>query len=205
MIANSQYLTVLWTEIAILFFQERAAKHMQETTIEVQANAELECSSAAVSLLDLPVAKLQIMQAGEVIEDQRLDRALLEPQLARNADGLWVLAVRRQGTYREFAVPYVGSDVLLADAELGLVVVLVSFHGASAEKYGKLGYFTQKGQFYRFYRQESTGDWQSVPWRLLNDELRQLVITAVQEHGPAWAKAPGKLQSERKPQRNPSL
>ena len=176
---------------------------MQEITIEVQANSDLECSSAAASLLDLPVAKLQIMQAGEVIQDQRLDRFLLEPQLARNADGLWVLTVRRQGTYREFAVPYIGSDVLLADAELGLVVVLVSFHGASAEKYGKRGYFTQKGQYYRFYRQESSGDWHGVAWRLLNDDLRQVVLTAVQAHGPAWAKAPGKLQAERNPPTKP--
>ena len=176
---------------------------MQETILEVQANVQLERSPAAGSLLDLPVAKLQIMQAGDVIQDQRLDRSLLEPQLAHNADGLWVLAVRRQGAYREFAVPYVGSDVLLADAELGLVVVLISFHGASAEKYGKLGYFTQKGQFYRFYRQESTGDWRSVPWPLLNDELRQVILTAVQEHGPEWAKAPGKLQAERNPPTKP--
>jgi hypothetical protein len=93
--------------------------------------------------------------------------------------------------------------VLLADAELGLVVVLVSFHGASAEKYGKRGYFTQKGQFYRFYRQESSGDWHCVPWLLLNDDLRQLVLTAVQEHGPVWAKAPGKLQAERNPPTRP--
>ena len=177
---------------------------MQETILAVQANTDLERGSAAASLLDLPVAKLQIMQAGEVIQDQRLDRFLLEPQLAHNADGLWVLTVRRQGTYREFAVPYIGSDVLLADAELGLVVVLVSFHGASAEKYGKRGYFTQKGQFFRYYRQESTGDWQSVPWRLLNDDLRQVVLTAVQEHGPAWAKAPGKLQAERHPPTKPA-
>jgi len=34
---------------------------------------------------------------------------------------------------------------------------------------------------------------------LLYDDLRRVVITAVQEHGPAWAKAPGKLQAERNP------
>ena len=144
---------------------------MQEITIEVQANADLECSSAAASLLDLPVAKLQIVQASEVVKDQRLDRSLLEPQLAQNADGLWMLTVRRQGEYRQFDVPYIGSEIILAEAELGLVVVLVSFHGASAEKYGKRGYFTQKGQYYRYFRQEPTGDWHCVAWRLLTDDL----------------------------------
>src|SRR5579862_9761515 len=176
---------------------------MQETILAAQTTVETKPSPAAVSLLDLPIAKLQIMQAGEVIQDQRLDRFLLEPQLTHNADGLWVLTLRRQGAYREFAVPYVGSEVLLADAELGLVVVLVSFHGASAEKYGKLGYFTQKGQFYRYFQQESTSDWPGVAWRQLNDDLRQLVITTVQVHGPAWAKAPGKLQAERNPPTKP--
>jgi hypothetical protein len=176
---------------------------VQESILEVQANIELEHSSAAVSLLDMPIAKLQIVQAGEVLKDQRFDRSLLEPELIRNADGLWVLTLRRQGEYRQFAVPYIGSEIILADAELGLVTVLVSYHGASAEKYGKRGYFTQKGQFYRHYRQESTGDWQRVPWRLLNDDLRQVIITAVQENRPAWANAPGKLQSERKPPAKP--
>jgi hypothetical protein len=42
-----------------------------------------------------------------------------------------------------------------------------------------------------------------IPWGLLNDEVRQLVISKVEEHGPAWAKKPGKLQSERKPPTKP--
>ena len=52
-------------------------------------------------------------------------------------------------------------------------------------------------------RQPSSGDWQCVAWCLLNDELRQVILTAVQEHGPAWAKAPGKLQAARNPPTKP--
>jgi hypothetical protein len=174
-----------------------------QSTIEVQAQAEQEYLPVGASLLDVPVATLQIVQASDVVKDRWLDRALLEPTLAQNADELWVLTVRRQGTYGQFDVPYIGSEVLLADAELGLVVVLVSFHGAEPAKYGKRGYFTQKGQFYRYYRQEATGDWQGVAWRLLTDDLRHLVITTVQAHGPVWARLPGKLQAERKPPTKP--
>lgn len=175
---------------------------MQETIVEVQVNAELECNSAA-ALLALPVAKLQIMQAGDIVWDQRLDRSLLEPQLTHNADGLWVLTVRRQGEHSRFEVPYIGSEIILADAELGLVVVLVGFHGASAEKYGKRGYFTQKGQFYRYYQQVADGTWSQVPWRELGDALRALIKSAVQEQGPSWARSPGKLQAERNPPAKP--
>lgn len=92
---------------------------MQLTTLEVQAQAELERTPPADSLLDLPVAKLQMMQASDAVKDRWLDRALLEPTLAQNADGLWVLTVRRQGAHWQFDVPYVGSDIILADVELG--------------------------------------------------------------------------------------
>jgi hypothetical protein len=176
---------------------------MQEITIEAQAKAEQERVFAPASLLDLPIAKLQIVQATDILTEDWLDRSMLEPKLARNADGLWVLTVRRQGEHSKFEVPYVGSEMILADAELGLIVVLIGYHGAYTEKYGRLGYMTQKGQFYRYYRQESTGDWQCIAWRTLNDDLRQLIISTVQEHGPAWAKSPGKLQSERKPPAKP--
>jgi hypothetical protein len=155
------------------------------------------------SLLDLPVAGLQIVQATDVVTADWLDRSLLEPRLSQNADGLWVLTVRRQGKHSTFEVPYIGSDILLADAELGLVVVLVAYHGSDTTKYGRLGYKTQKGQFYRYYRQGATGGWCRVEWRHLNDALRSFIIETVEEHGPAWAKKPGKLQSERKPPAKP--
>lgn len=176
---------------------------MQETILEIQANAEPEHSPTAVSLLDLPVAKLQIMQAGDVIGDQWLHRSLLEPQLVRNTDGLWVLTVRRQGAYSQFDVPYIGSEVLLADAELGLAVVLVGWHGTTTEKYGKRGYFLQKGQFYRYYQQAADGTWSQVFWWQLNDALRALIPDAVKEHAPDWARSPGKLQAERNPPTKP--
>jgi hypothetical protein len=176
---------------------------MQETVTEVLETDVQANVATLASLLELPVARLQIVQARDVLIAPDLDRSLLEPKLAKNADGLWVLMVRRQGEYRTFDRHYIGSEIILADAELGLVVVLVAYHSLHPKKYGRLGYLTQKGQFYRYYRQEATGAWVMVPWRLLNDEVRQLVIGAVKEHGPAWAKKPGKLHLERKPPTRP--
>lgn len=176
---------------------------MHETILKVQVNTELERSPAAVALLDLPVAKLQLVQAGDVVKDQWLHRALLEPQLVHNADGLWMLTVRRQGEHSRFEVPYIGSEIILADAELGLVVVLVGWHGTTPEKYGRLGYLLPKGQFYRYYQQATDGTWSQVLWRQLNDALRALILDAVKEHAPDWARSPGKLQAERKPPAKP--
>jgi hypothetical protein len=160
---------------------------------------ETDMAVLSVSLLDLPVARLQIVQANDLIKADWLDRSMLEPTLSPNADGLWLLSVRRQGEHSKFEVPFIGSEIVLADAELGLVVVLVGYHGSSTEKYGRLGYLTQKGQFYRYYQQQSDGDWKQVEWRFLCDELRQLVLNTVEEQGPAWAKKLGKLQADRKP------
>jgi hypothetical protein len=170
---------------------------VQETEVAIQPAETQEVSITA--LLDLPMAKLQIVTTNDVIDESYLDRPAIEPQLTQNADGLWVLSVRRQGVHRKFDVPFVGSEILLADAELGLVVVLVGYHGSHTEKYGKLGYMTQKGQFYRYYRQQPSGDWIQVYWRAFNDDLRTLVLNTVEESGLAWARVPGKLSSERKP------
>ena len=128
-----------------------------QAAIDVQANAEQGCIPA--SLLDLPVAKLQIAQASDVLKERWLDRSRLAPTLEQNANGLWLLTVRRQGIHGQFDVPYVGSDLILADAELGLIVVLISYHGAEPEKHGRLGYLVQKGQFYRYFQQAPTGTW----------------------------------------------
>jgi hypothetical protein len=170
---------------------------MQETDMVVVPTTAQEI--APTSLLDMPLAKLQIVQSREVVEASWLDRSMLEPALTHNADGLWMLSVRRQGKHREFDVPFICSEIVLADAELGLVVVLVGYHGSVTEKYGRLGYMTQKGQFYRYYQQEASGDWRASPWRSLNDDLRALIISTVQEQGPKWARSPGKLHADRKP------
>jgi hypothetical protein len=135
---------------AIKRSSERKAGRTQ-ATIEVQAQAKQEHLSVGVSLLDVPVAKLQIVQASDVVKDRWLGRTLLEPSLAQNADGLWLLTVRRQGSHGQFDVPSIGIDVILADVELGLIVVLISYHGAAPAKYGRLGYLVQKGQFYRYF------------------------------------------------------
>lgn len=173
----------------------------QETQIGFveEVTPEEEQDISVTSLLDLPVAKLQIVQSSEVLKESWLQRSMLEPTLAQNADGLWVLSVRRQGEHSKFEVPYIGSEIIMADPELGLVVVLVGYHGSVTEKYGKLGYMTQKGQFYRYYRQEASGDWKQVKWASLTDGLRLLIINTIEEQGPAWARKPGKLAEERKP------
>lgn len=172
---------------------------MQTMSDQAVPNAVLEQAECFPPLLDLPIARLQIVQTSEVLKADWLDRSMLEPTLSRNADGLWVLAVHRQGEHSKFEVPYIGSEILLADAELGLVAVIIGYHGSATEKYGRLGYMTQKGQFYRYYQQQPDGDWKRVEWRFLGDSVRQLVLNTVEEQGPAWARKPGKLQAERKP------
>jgi hypothetical protein len=160
-----------------------------------------EMMSCEMLPFDLPAAKLQVVQASDNVDAEWLDRSMLEPVLLQNADGLWLLSLRRQGEFGKFEKNYIGSDVILADAEFGLIVVLVSYHGSTCEKYGRLGYLTQKGQFYRYYRQGESGDWTQVPWRLLNDELRLFILSLAK---PTWAKVPGKLQSERNPPTKPT-
>jgi len=148
-----------------------------------------------VSVLDMPVARLQIVQTGEVMREGYPTRPDVEPTLAQNSDGLWLITVRRQGEHGKFGVPYIGSEILLADAEMGFVVVLVAYHGT--ETYGrKRDKHVSKGQFYRFYRQIETGEWQRQNWQKLNDETRQMVLGLEK---PEWARKPGKLSSERKP------
>src|SRR6266568_3907264 len=185
-------------------FYTRLEKIMSDAEIQVvgfieEVMPEEDRGVSITSLLDLPVAKLQIVQSSDVLKESWLQRPMLEPTLAQNADGLWVLSVRRQGEHSKFEVPYIGSEIILADAELGLVVVLIGYHGSETEKYGKLGYMTQKGQFYRYYRQQASGVWEQVKWAKLTDGLRLLIITTVEEQGPSWARKPGKLSDERKP------
>lgn len=179
----------------------RLEKAMSETDTQVgfveEVTPEEEQNVSITSLLDLPVAKLQIVQSSDVLKESWLERPMLEPTLAQNTDGLWILSVRRQGEHSKFEVPYIGSEIILADPELGLVVVLVGYHGSVTEKYGRLGYMTQKGQFYRYYRQESDGSWKQVKWAKLNDALRLFIILTVEESGPKWARKPGKLADER--------
>lgn len=163
--------------------------------VPLEESRPVESAAPAVSVLDLPVAKLQIVQSGEVVRDGYLVRSDVDTRLEKNADGLWVLTLRRQGKHGDFGIPYIGSEVLLADAELGFVVVLIAYHGTEA--YGrKKNRRVSKGQFYRFYRQIETGDWQRLVWRELNDETRQMVLDLP---SPEWARKPGKLSSERKP------
>jgi hypothetical protein len=148
-----------------------------------------------ISLLDLPEASLQIVQASDTIEHGWLDRPTVSPVLSQNADGLWLLTVRRQGVHGGFNMPYIGSEILMADAEMGLIVVLVGYHGTEA--YGrKKEKHVQKGQLYRYYQQQASGEWRQLVWRQLNDELRGLVLDLEK---PEWARQPGKLSSERKP------
>lgn len=150
------------------------------------------------ALTTLPLAHLQIVQAGEISRDGWPYRQDVEPKLEQNADGLWLLSVRRQGEHGKFEVPYIGTEVLLADAEMGMVVCLIGYHGTEA--YGrKRDKHVTSGQFYRYYQQQASGDWQQVYWRAFNDELRTLILETVEEKAPEWARKPGKLSADRKP------
>jgi hypothetical protein len=158
----------------------------------------IEADPPVIPVLDMPMAGLQIVRDVHVVETSWLDREMIQPTLAQNADGLWTLALRRQGEYGKFELLYIESQVLLADSELGLVVVLISYHGT--EVYGRKRHErVQKGQFYRYYRQLPTGDWEQMPWRKINDDLRSLIIEIVEMTGPEWARKPGKLKAERNP------
>jgi hypothetical protein len=149
-------------------------------------------------LLDMPTARLQIIQSSEQIIDDWIGRPAIEPDLYQNQDGLWLLSLKCQGEHGQFNIPYISSEVIYADAELGLVVVLVGYHGV--EIHGpKRNRHVDKGQFYRYYQQDSSGDWGRILWRNLSDGWRQLILDAIAEHAPEWAKKPGKLASERKP------
>lgn len=152
-----------------------------------------------VVLQSLPEVQLQIVQVPSLIDDAWPDRGTIEPTLLQNADGLWLLSVRRQGEYGKFEMSYISSEILLADT--ALVVVLIAYHGT--EPYGpKRSRRVTKGQFYRYYQQSFCG-WQQVAWRRLTDDHRRLVIETVEEKAPAWAAKPGKLQSERNPPTKP--
>lgn len=141
-------------------------------------------------LVDLSAAGLQITQASDEIEAAWLDRSMLAPVLEHKEDGSWVLSVRNQGAHQKFEKVFIGSEIILADEDL--VAILVGWHGNNPEKYGRLGYLTQKGQFYRYYAR--LGDvWGCVKWQHLSDELRLRVIDAVRNNGPAWAKSPGRI------------
>lgn len=169
---------------------------MQTLEITIQPIEFTEVQPGCLIILQsLPEAQLQIVCAPDPIEDAWPDRGTIEPTLSQNADGLWVLSVRRQGEYGKFEMSYISSEILLADP--ALVVVLIAYHGT--EPYGpKRNRHVSKGQFYRYYQPSFCG-WQQVAWRQLNDDHRRLVTQTVEEKAPAWAASPGKLQSERKP------
>lgn len=167
---------------------------MQEVDAIV-AQEEASEQAPAISLLDLPVANLQIVQSSEVLMDI-WKREHVEPRLAQNADGLQVLTVRRQGEHGKFEMPYIGSEILLADPEMGLIVVLVAYHSVETYKISRKERVAWKGQFYRYYRQSESGEWQQIVWRQFNDEMRQFILDLPR---PEWTRSPGKLSSERKP------
>jgi len=148
-------------------------------------------------LLDLPLARLQVSRAEEPVTAPYPTRPDVEPTLLQNADGLWTLAIKQQGEYGKFEVPYIQSQLLLSDPESDLVVVLISYHGTEA--YGPKRYRrVSKGQFYRYYWQQP-GGWHRVLWQKLSDAWRTLILEITQEQAPAWARPPGKLSSERRP------
>jgi len=60
--------------------QERIEEGMQETTLEVNTQ---ESTSAVDTLLHLPEALLQIVQASDVVKTDWLDRPMIEPNMTR--------------------------------------------------------------------------------------------------------------------------
>ncbi len=165
-------------------------QELEETVVEEAPEAV-----PAISLLDLPVAKLQIVQSGGTLADI-WKREQVEPKLTQNADGLWLVTIRQQGEHGKFDVPYIGTEILLADPEMGLVVALCAYHSTDTYKISRRERVAWKGQFWRFYQQQSTGAWQQLVWQRLDDATRQMVLDLPR---PEWARVPGKLSSQRKP------
>jgi len=138
------------------------------------------------------VVTLQGMIDPKVIDDDHPRRRDVEPGLSQNAEGIFMLRLHNQGEYGKFEIPYVNNQIIYADSNL--VAVLVSYHGTEA--YGpKRDRRVSKGQFWRFYQQDDNGLWARVNWQQLGDETRQLVLAALPESAPAWAKEPGSLKS----------
>jgi hypothetical protein len=174
---------------------------MSELELElVEQDETLQEEALVLCLLDLPAASLQIMLAGDIQPDV-WERSQVEPKLAQNADGMWMLTVRRQGQYKSFDMAYIDSQVLYADGEMGLVVVLCAFHSVATYRIARKQEIAWKGQFYRYYRQETDGAWKQVIWRDLCDETRALILGLER---PEWARVPGKLRSDRSKPTSPT-
>src|SRR5579885_1558491 len=82
---------------------------MQTMSDQAVSAPPIEQAAGVPPLLNFPIARLQIVQASEVLKADWLDRSMLEPKLEQNADDLWTLTVHRQGEHSKFEVPYIGS------------------------------------------------------------------------------------------------
>jgi hypothetical protein len=146
-----------------------------------------------VSIIDLPTTTFQVVQSSDIVTDEWLTRADVEPHLEQNQEGVFILSIINQGEFGMFEVPYIFHQLVHADESL--VVVLVAYHGT--EPYGrKSNKRVTKGQFWRYYQCDDNGVWCQVIWKQLNESERQIVLAAKEEKSPAWAKVPGKLQAE---------
>lgn len=129
---------------------------------------------------------LTIQTSGGVPDSTYFRVGSCEPDL--DADGATLTIYDGDGSRRSsWGAPGVTSTVVLHADDL--VAVHVGFH----HKHGG-------GQFWRYVRPVSDGArWERVGWAALDDEDRQRVLDAVADgKAPSWAKAPGKLRSERR-------
>lgn len=144
--------------------------------------------------ISLPeVVTLQAVSDMEPIRSDYPRRRDVEPGLSQNEEGIFILRLHNQGSHGTFEIPYINNQIVYADSEL--VAILVSYHGTEA--YGpKRDRCVSKGQFWRFYQKDDNGLWARVNWQQLEDASRTIILEAVAESTPAWAKKPGMLKSE---------
>lgn len=147
------------------------------------------------AILDLPITTLSVQVHPEIVLYSYLNRSFVHPLLERNADDLWVLTIHRQGAFATFDIPYIHTEIILA--EDGLLALLISYHGT--EPYGrKHNRQVSKGQFWRFYQQADDGQWGRCDWKHLNEEIRTLILAAYEQavQTQPWMNPPGKLRAE---------
>lgn len=132
---------------------------------------------------------LTLQVCEEIVEEEYLHRDDVGPQLIEQT-----LMIRKQGTHGTFKIPFIDTLVVHADAQM--VVTLIGYHGTEGIHGRRKNRHAAKGQFWRYFVQRNH-QWIQLPWHSLNEQEQEVALTAYLNNSPFWAKAPGKLKSQR--------
>jgi len=120
---------------------------------------------------------IEILVSNAVPDGTYFRTADAEPEIDNETQSITVLDGR--GTRRSWGTPGVTSTIILDT--LDVVAIHVGFH----HKHGG-------GQFWRFV--SINGALEFVPWKSLDDDMRQAILDAAATRAPSWARLPGKLR-----------